>query len=185
MANITIGQLTGSTYFSDSDTFPIYIEQQGTRKITGANLKNQLFTGINIESSGITPDSSTNLVVQYDGDLKKVNFNAVIEEVGQEVTQNFATLESIYGAGNQIADGEDLNDYIGLGRYYYTGDNTITNSPCSGQFNLMVEQISENNYSQTVKPVNTYAYATRNFSIEEGSASFDNWKYLPEYNIEQ
>ncbi len=128
--------------------------------------------------------------------FKEIPYSDIISKISQDIgiPDDYLTIEDIYGAGQEIyhqqniepeeGDEEssetvvykntDLNNCFSLGRYYYTYDPSRIpqNIPFDSNnsipsFNMTVEEIYPNHRRQTIRPIGTYAYAIRDFSVEK------------------
>lgn len=196
MANVTIGALTKqATIINNEDNLIMYNATDGTQKITGTTLldfiQNNLFydapSKSNLDENDFflirVQDSVTGNIV-----YKKLPFSTVlssvnlIDLVNQYLDENPPDIkvsiepQSYLGAGIEIIEDQDLNDYIQVGRYYNLGT-TVDNIPSDiitpTEFNMIVEQFGDNLLRQTIRCYNDYTPYIRNISWTESEE--DSW----------
>lgn len=173
MSKITIGMLPASTILGDNDFLPIYVSQEGTKKITAEDVKESVF---NIFTGGYQENvSEGDFIVLQNNIPKKLSYdglkNYLIGDQQEDIEEKgYASINDVYGCGREIPNNSNLNNYTTLGKYYYNSassgtsiDNYPTEDETIPKFSMTVEDLTSDIGCQTVRPVDTYAYAKRTF----------------------
>lgn len=172
MAKITIGQLQEINFFNSDDVVPVYSSTDGTKKISIGDLKDNIFNSLaNSQETDDVTNSKFIITTNAEDSIEQkiISFN----NLKNNIILSTLTKEDFFGAGEEITS-TDLNDITSIGRHYNSSTTTLfSNTPYSSSatttpiFNLVVENFGENSYRQSFYPIDTYAYSTRDFSINE------------------